>query len=464
MNAHRFALSALAALGLGIATGVVAGSSTASTRATAPANTSPPTIGGTRQQGQKLTASTGSWTGDATISYAFAWQQCSSSGSSCADISGATGQTYTPGSSDVGKTIRIVVTASNSAGKASAASSPTGTIAVAGTAPGNTRQPDPHGTAQVGQTVTVDNGGWNGTTPFTYTYQWQRCPANGNCSNLGGATKSSYVPGTGDIGYRLRAIVTAKNSIGSSSVGSNATAAVLPAPTAPVNTSKPTVSAPSATVGSTVTGSVGSWSSSQSVSYSFGWYRCDSSGNHCQTIGASGQTYVLASADDGSTIEFAVKASNATGSSTAVSAPTPVVTSYPAGAIKLANGRISIPASSVVLPDHLVISAVGFSRYPLRSRRVFTGRFHITDAHGYVVRDALVHAMGIPYGWVGNAPEATTTDNGYANVALHPTKHLPLRRGEALVVFVRARKPGTSAQAGESARRLVQLALAPPRR
>lgn len=465
MNAHRLAVSAAVALGLGVTTGVVAGSSTASPAATPPSNTSPPTVSGTRQQGQKLSASTGSWTGDATISYAFAWQRCSSSGSSCGDISGASGTTYTLGSSDVGRTIRVVVTASNSAGRASAASSPTGTIAAAGSAPSAHKQPDPHGTAQVGQTVSVDNGSWYGTTPISYTYQWQRCSPNGNCSNIGGATKSSYVPVTGDVGYRLRAIVTAQNSVGSTAIGSNVTAAVIPAPAAPANTSKPTVSAPSANVGSTVTGSVGGWSSAQPISYSFSWYRCDSTGNHCGTIaGASAQTYTLGSTDAGSTIEFVVKASNATGSSVVASAPTPVVTNDPPGAVRLANGRVSIPASSVVLPDRLVISAVGFSRYPLRSRRAFTARVHITDARGYVVRDALVHAMGIPYGWIKNAPEVVTGDGGYAIVTLHPTKHLPLRKGDALVVFLRSRKPGSSAQAGESAHRLVQVALAPPRR
>jgi hypothetical protein len=107
---------------------------------------------------------------------------------------------------------------------------------------------------------------------------------------------------------------------------------------------------------------------------------------------------------------------------------------------------------------------VRFSRYPLRSRRAFTVRVHIIDARGYVVRDALVHTIGIPYGWIRNAPEVATSDYGYVTVTLHPTKHLPLKKGDALVVFIRSRKPGSSSQAGESAHRLVQVALAPPRR
>jgi len=458
MNAIRLAAAATAALGLGVAAGAVGAATSGG-----PVNSSPPSVSGTVQQGQRLSASTGSWSGGGTISYSFQWQRCSGSGLSCGDISGATSQTYDVGSSDVGRTLRVVVTATSSSGSSSAASSPTGVVAAAGSAPRATKQPDPHGTAQVGKSVSVDNGSWSGTSPITYSYQWQRCSSS--CADLGGATKSSYTPVSGDVGYRLRAIVTAKNSFGSSSIGSNLTAAVLAAPAAPASTSRPTVSAPSVNVGGAITGSVGAWSSAQSISYGFGWNRCDASGNHCQTIaGATAQTYVLTTADAGSTIEFVVKATNATGSNVAVSAPTPVVTNDPPGTIRLPNGKLSIPASSVVSPDRLVVSAVGFSSYPLRSRRPFTARVRIVDGRGYLVRDALVRVTGIPYGWVRTAAETATGENGVAAVRLVPTRRLPLRKGEQLVLFVRARRPATTTTAAESAHRLVQLALAPPRK
>lgn len=93
-----------------------------------PVNTSLPTISGTPQVGQTLTAGTGAWTGNPT-SFGFQWQRCTASGASCVDIPGATGGTYVLGSGDAGATIRVVVTATNAAGSASAASTPTAAVA-----------------------------------------------------------------------------------------------------------------------------------------------------------------------------------------------------------------------------------------------------------------------------------------------------------------------------------------------
>src|SRR5262249_56904410 len=104
---------------------------------------------------------------DSRISYMCRWQRCNGSGGSCSDISGATSQTRTLSSSDVGATIRVVVTATNAAGSSSAASSPTAVV-TSPSKPGATKQPDPHGTPQVGQTMSVDNGAWIGTQPISY--------------------------------------------------------------------------------------------------------------------------------------------------------------------------------------------------------------------------------------------------------------------------------------------------------
>jgi poly(3-hydroxybutyrate) depolymerase len=100
----------------------------------APVNTALPTISGTAQQTRTLTEAHGTWANGVT-SYAYQWQDCDSSGASCSNIGGATSQTYVLVVGDVGHTIRVVETATNSGGSNSATSAQTaGTWATTGTA------------------------------------------------------------------------------------------------------------------------------------------------------------------------------------------------------------------------------------------------------------------------------------------------------------------------------------------
>ena len=87
-----------------------------------PANTVPPTISGEAKDEKTLTASAGTWTGSPTITYAYQWESCNAAGESCTNISGATSATLAVGHDDVGGTLRVVVTATNSAGSTSKSS------------------------------------------------------------------------------------------------------------------------------------------------------------------------------------------------------------------------------------------------------------------------------------------------------------------------------------------------------
>src|SRR5205823_6606422 len=104
-------------------------SAVAAATGTAPANTAQPTIQGAAQEGQTLTASAGTWAGTAPISFGYQWRRCANG---CADLAGATGQTYTPVAADVGATLRVAVTATNSAGSATATSADTASVQAAG--------------------------------------------------------------------------------------------------------------------------------------------------------------------------------------------------------------------------------------------------------------------------------------------------------------------------------------------
>ena len=72
------------------------------------------------------------------------------------------------------------------------------------------------------------------------SYQWQRCDVDAlQCLNVGGATGETYGVRNADVGYRLRALVTARNAQGAGTATSNVSDVVDPA-VAP--NSRPTIS------------------------------------------------------------------------------------------------------------------------------------------------------------------------------------------------------------------------------
>ena len=192
----------------------------------APTSSSAPAISGEAVNGRTLSASTGDWSGDGPISYAYQWRRCNSSGESCTNITGATSATYVLAGADVSSTLRVVVTASNAAGEASATSSAS-EVVVAGTL-ANVSVPVIGGSTRVGASLSADPGKWRGSSPISYAYQWQRCNGSGEeCANIEGATKQGYTPVAGDLSKTLRVKVTATNSEGSASATSAASPQVL---------------------------------------------------------------------------------------------------------------------------------------------------------------------------------------------------------------------------------------------
>ena len=93
-----------------------------------PANTSPPKISGTPQEGETLTGDRGTWTNNPS-DFNYFWMRCDKTGGSCANIVGAHALTYKLTSADVGNTLRFRVQAGNGDGSTNATSVPTSVIA-----------------------------------------------------------------------------------------------------------------------------------------------------------------------------------------------------------------------------------------------------------------------------------------------------------------------------------------------
>jgi hypothetical protein len=317
--------------------------------------------------------------------------------------------------------------------------------------PSNTRLPSISGKAQDGRLLTGYHGQWTGS-PTSYAYQWQSCDrAGGDCANIAGADSRRYTVSSGDVGHTLRVAVTATNADGSSSATSKHTGVVVATGSAPIPTRLPSL-AGSTQQGSTLTADHGAWTGTQPIRFDYTWQRCDAHGNGCVTFIAhsASTTYTLGGSDLGHTMRIEVTATNARGSRSVFSNATAVVDAPKPPATTIAIGNVS-------LPDRLVIDKVSFSPNPLTSRNTaIVARFHVADTKGLSVQGALVYAIGLPYGWTYNAPEQPTGADGWATITIQPTRAIPIRRGAALVLFVRARKPGDNLLAGVSTRRLVQ--------
>ncbi len=291
----------------GSATGT---SPVAAVNALAPQNTTLPTISGTRVDGSTLTAGDGTWSGTTPLDFDYQWLRCDADGSNCASIAGETGSSYTLTTDDVGHDIRVSVTATNSAGSAQATSAPgSGGGAIQADPPANTVVPTVSGTLEDGSTVIAGNGSWSGTLPIDFTYQWQRCDADGSdCEDIPGATSDTYTLTSQDVDGAVRVQVTGTNGAGDDIAGSAPTAAVDAAP--PVVTTPPSISGTTVD-GSTLTADPGSYSGTGPFDFDYQWQRCDADGTDCVDIpGADESTYELVSGDVGGAIVVVVTATN----------------------------------------------------------------------------------------------------------------------------------------------------------
>jgi hypothetical protein len=306
-----------------------------------PTATASPSVSGTAAAGRQLTALSGTWAGSGTIAYAFRWSRCNASGARCNPIRGATSPTYRLVGRDVGKTVALMVEATDATGTAAAYASLVGPIAEATPLLVSTARPLVVGDPVQGKMLQVGTGAWS-PTPAKVTYSWLRCNGNGRlCSLIAGASGSTYTLDSADVGRSLVALVQASFGRTTQAALSTATrAAVAASVHGPTAVTGPTV-AGTPLEGGQLTASTGTWSGAGDMRYAYQWYRCDETGTRCSTVrGATRPTYRLVARDAGRTLGVTVRATDVTGTAPAhASLVGPIA---PVGAPLVASARPAI--------------------------------------------------------------------------------------------------------------------------
>lgn len=270
-----------------------------------PVSATAPTVSGTAGQGQTLTASNGTWNPAAT-SYSYQWERAAYGSQQWATIAGATGPSYVAAAADVGKSLRVLVSATGTGGQGAAASAAVGPVTSG--VPQNTALPILSGSLRAGQTLSVSTGTWNPAGPTAY--QWQRSTNGGSTwTNIPGAIWATYTTVAGDSNAYLRVWVGETNAFGLGQVFTGMAGPVLS--NAPADSVLPVLSG-TLQVGQTLSTNTGTWNSNGSFAYQ--WQRSTNGGASWTNIpGAIRASYTTGQADAGADLRVWVGDTNAYG-------------------------------------------------------------------------------------------------------------------------------------------------------
>ncbi len=260
--------------------------------------TGKPTIDGTPQVDQTLTADTSNVAdqdGLTNVSYSYQWIAGGT------DIVGATGSTYTLTASEQGQTVQVEVTFTDDRENAETLTSAATVAVVAAPNREATGQPTIDGTPQVGETLTADTANvadQDGLANVSYSYRWL---AGG--TDIAGATGSSYELTSSEQGQTIQVRVSfTDDRDNAETLTSAATVAVAAKP----NTAATGLPAISGTpqVEETLTASTSAIADEDgltNVSYSYQWIAGGS-----DIAGATGSSYELTTSEQGQTIQVRV--------------------------------------------------------------------------------------------------------------------------------------------------------------
>ena len=298
------------------------------------AATGAPTISGTAQVGQMLTASTSGISDSEGLANAiFTYQWIANDGTEDTDIQDATGSTYTVGADDEGKTIKVRVSFTDDGGNQETRTSDV-TVAVAAI-PNSaaTGAPTISGTAQVGQMLTASTSGISdseGLANAIFTYQWIANDGTED-TDIQDATGSTYTVGADDEGKTIKVRVSFTDDGGNQETRtSDVTVAVAAIPNSAA-TGAPTISG-TAQVGQMLTASTSGISDSEGLAnaiFTYQWIANDGT-EDTDIQDATGSTYTVGADDEGKAIKVRVSFTDDGGNQEArTSAPTVAAASAP---------------------------------------------------------------------------------------------------------------------------------------
>ena len=286
-------------------------------RSNSPA-TGAPTITGTAQVGETLTANTtgvADADGLSNVQYKYRWL------ADDAEIAGATGLTYTLTDSEESKAIKVQVDFTDDQGnEESLTSGATDAVDARPNSPA-TGAPTITGTAQVGETLTADTSGVidaDGLSSVQYEYQWLA-----DDTDIAGATGLTYTLTDSEESKAITVQVSFTDDAGhNETLTSAATDAVDARPNSPA-TGAPTI-AGAAQVGQTLTADTSGIADADGLAnatFSYQWLADDT-----DIAGATGLTYTLTDSEESKAITVRVSfTDDADNEETLTSAATDVV-------------------------------------------------------------------------------------------------------------------------------------------
>ena len=301
--------------------------------------TGAPTITGTAQVGQTLTAGTTAIMdadGLTSVSYAYQWIRVATDNTDT-NISGATASTYTLVAADLGTTVKVRVSFTDDASNDETLTSNVSVIIARPANTAATGKPGITGTAQVGQTLTATVGTSADVdglpnpflTDVNTSFQWIRVATDNTETNIASATASTYTLVAADLGTTIKVKVGFADYYDyDETLTSDATAAVAASANTPA-TGAPTITG-TAQVGQTLTAGTTAIVDADgltSVSYTYQWIRVATDNTETNISGATASTHTLVAADLGTTVKVRVSfTDDATNPETLTSATTAVVT------------------------------------------------------------------------------------------------------------------------------------------